>query len=89
VRGVVEREVQSEASEALQRLAAAESLKQTRIQREVDELARHAAGTETVSRLFARRVTMHTRRLLLHILLMILLLFPPLVLLLVHPSSLA
>ena len=42
VKGVIEREVQSEASEALQRLAAAESLRQMRIQREVDELARHA-----------------------------------------------
>ena len=41
VKGVVEREVQSEASESLQRLAAAESLR-LRIQREVDELARHA-----------------------------------------------
>ena len=41
VKGVMEREVQSEASEALQRLAAAESLRQMRIQREVDELARH------------------------------------------------
>ena len=39
---VAEREVQHEASEALARLNASESLKQMRIQREVDELARHA-----------------------------------------------
>jgi len=41
-KGVVEREVKSEASELLARLNASESLKQMRIQREVDELARHA-----------------------------------------------
>ena len=49
VRGVVEREVHSEASEALQRLAAAESLKQMRIQREVDELARHADAINSLA----------------------------------------
>jgi hypothetical protein len=42
VRGVMERDIQSEASEALQRLASAEALKQMKVQREVDELARHA-----------------------------------------------
>ena len=41
-KGVVEREVKSEAGELLARLNASESLKQMRIQREVDELARHA-----------------------------------------------
>lgn len=49
VKGVAEREVHSEASEALQRLAAAESLKQMRIQREVDELARHADAINSLA----------------------------------------
>ena len=49
VRGVVEREVNSVASESLQRLNAAESLKQMRIQREVDELARHAEAINSLA----------------------------------------
>ena len=48
-KGVVEREVKSEASELLARLNASESLKQMRIQREVDELARHAGRLSSVS----------------------------------------
>ena len=49
VKGVMEREIQSEASEALQRLESSESLKMMRIQREVDELARHADAINTLA----------------------------------------
>ncbi|ACO66974.1 predicted protein [Micromonas commoda] len=49
VKGVMEREIQNEASEALQRLESSESLKMMRIQREVDELARHADAINTLA----------------------------------------
>lgn len=49
VKGVMEREIQSEALEATQRLESSESLKMMRIQREVDELARHADAINTLA----------------------------------------
>ena len=49
VKGIVEREVHCDAQEMLERLKAAESLKLRRLQREEDELQRHAEAIQHVA----------------------------------------
>lgn len=49
IKGIVEREVHSEAQEVLERLKAAESMKLRRLQREEDELHRHAEAIQLLA----------------------------------------